>query len=79
MDSRSRQNIAEIEKQLGHATGIGLIERGECPRGALTPVACTFCECGHMLDCHYPKTCEEAECSHYRREVESESYYSDEE
>ncbi len=65
MDESSRQSIEEIESHLGHATGIGAIDRGECPCYAITPIACTFCSYGHMLDCHYPKTCEEAQCDHY--------------
>jgi hypothetical protein len=23
-----------------------------------------FCSTGHMLECHYPMTCDEAKCSH---------------
>jgi hypothetical protein len=68
MDQASRDNIAKAEKALGHATGIGLIDRGQCPRGAVLATACMFCPNGHMLDCHYPKTCEEANCSHYQEE-----------
>lgn len=26
-----------------------------------------FCHCGHMLECHFPYTCEEAACSHLAR------------
>lgn len=51
-------------------------ERGarECPIvGAKVPVIrCTFCPYGHMLECHYPNTCEEAECSHWETEIENE-------
>lgn len=65
MDEESKRVIKEAEERLGHATGIGQIDRGECPVHALSPVACTFCEFGHALDCHYPKTCGEAKCSHY--------------
>jgi len=45
--------------------GITKIIRGDCPRGALSPIACTFCTFGHMTECHYPYTCKESECSHY--------------
>lgn len=65
MDEQCKKNIEETEQQLGHATGIGAISRNECPRGARLATACAFCHYGHMLDCHYPKTCEQAECSHY--------------
>jgi hypothetical protein len=72
MDNESKQHIAEVEELLGHATGIGKIDRGECPTQASNPVACTFCPYGHMLDCHYPQTCEEAQCSHYQLSAEEE-------
>lgn len=32
-----------------------------CPN----PMAQMFCPYGHMTECHYPYTCDEAECSHY--------------
>lgn len=78
MDDQSRINIEEAEK-IGGPTGIGKIDRGECPTGATSPMACMFCPYGHMLECHFPLTCEEAECSHYLREIESEDYYPEEE
>ena len=45
---------------------------GTCPQGGANPMACMFCQYGHMTDCHYPLTCDEAECSHYRAEMEAE-------
>lgn len=66
MDAKSRKNIEEIETTSRYPTGIGRIDRGECPRGALSPAACMLCDCGHMLECHFPNTCEEAECDHYK-------------
>jgi hypothetical protein len=76
MDEASRLNIAELEK-LGGPTGIGKIDRGECPIGAVNPMGCMLCPYGHMLECHHPYTCEEAQCSHYRREIETEDYGPD--
>lgn len=35
-------------------------------------IRCMFCSYGHMLECHYPLTCEEAECDHYKAELEEE-------
>ena len=32
-------------------------------------MAAFFCPTGHMLECHYPMTCSEAECEHYQREM----------
>ena len=28
-----------------------------------------LCSYGHMLECHYPMTCEEAHCTHYEAQV----------
>lgn len=45
--------------------GMDLIKAGNCPRGALSPMACMFCSTGHMTECHYPMSCGEAQCSHF--------------
>jgi hypothetical protein len=34
-----------------------------CP----TPMHAMFCSFGHMLECHYPMTCTEAQCNHLDR------------
>jgi hypothetical protein len=47
-------------------TGAYRTLNGECPVGGANPMACMFCAYGHMTNCHYPLTCEEAECSHYK-------------
>jgi hypothetical protein len=49
-------------------TGIETIESGNCPIGYSSPMACMFCEFGHLTECHYPANCEEANCSHYQIE-----------
>lgn len=72
LDEKSRANIAEIEAHSRFPTGIGRIDRGECPTGAPNPIACTFCPYGHMLECHYPYTCEHVECEHYQRAMGAE-------
>lgn len=46
---------------------------GGCPMGGASPMACMFCLYGHMTECHYPLTCEEAKCSHYLEEVRHEN------
>lgn len=40
-------------------------------------MSCMFCPYGHMLECHYPMTCEEAECDHYQIETNEYDDYSD--
>lgn len=47
-----------------YPAGIDLISAGKCPRGAVSPMACMICPTGHMLECHHPMTCEEANCYH---------------
>jgi len=49
--------------------GIAKTSTGQCPLGHVSPMACMFCRFGHMTNCHYPATCEEANCSHYQSEV----------
>lgn len=67
MDDRTRTHIREMEANARFPTGVGKIDRGECPTGAIYPMACMFCPFGHMLECHHPYTCEEVECSHYKQ------------
>lgn len=33
-------------------------------RGPMAGMAAMFCLCGHMTECHWPFTCEEAACGH---------------
>ncbi len=58
--------------------GIVKTSTGQCSLGATNPLACMFCQFGHMTDCHYPHTCEEANCSHYQAEMEVEGYIPEE-
>lgn len=57
-------------REIINKQGITKIANGECPTGASSPMACMFCPYGHMTECHYPQTCEEAKCSHYQQEIE---------
>ncbi len=61
-----------MEAKSRFPTGVELIERGECPRHGPTPMSCMFCVYGHMLECHYPYTCDEVECSHHLAALEAE-------
>jgi hypothetical protein len=73
MDEENRRHILEIEKISRFPTGIGRIDRGECPLGRLNPMVCMFCSYGHMLECHHPMTCEKAECSHWQMQMDEEA------
>ena len=51
-----------------------------CPareNARMTPFACMMCPYGHMTSCHFPYTCEEADCDHYHQDIENE-FYGDE-
>lgn len=52
--------------------GIDLIKEGKCPIKVATPIGCTFCRFGHMTECHFPKNCEDARCSHWEASKEVE-------
>lgn len=49
--------------------GADVIRAGECPVGGAGPMACFFCSYGHMTECHYPQSCAEARCGHYREDA----------
>ncbi|MDD5010462.1 MAG: hypothetical protein PHC68_18940 [Syntrophorhabdaceae bacterium] len=51
-------------------SGLAKIAAGECPINAKSAMACTFCHFGHLLECHHPMTCEQAQCSHCQREAD---------
>ena len=65
----------KIPKEFRERMGAWKTLHGECELGKANPMACMFCSFGHMTECHYPHTCEEAECSHYQREMEEEEIY----
>ena len=56
--------------------GVTKTLQGDCPRGGASPMACMFCQFGHMTDCHYPLTCEEADCSHHQEETRDAGEYA---
>jgi hypothetical protein len=47
-----------------YSMGVTKVREGICPRHAISPIACMTCAYGHMTECHWPKTCGEANCSH---------------
>jgi len=47
-----------------YPAGVDLIKTGKCPAGRVFRWTCMFCDEGHMLECHYGMTCEEAQCDH---------------
>ncbi len=53
----------------GSSTALVANPKCVCPN-AMAPM---FCPYGHMLECHYPMTCEEAQCEHFKREEESDN------
>lgn len=53
--------------------GMTKITEARCPIGATNPIACWPCLYGHATECHYPLSCEEAQCSHLVRIDEEEA------
>lgn len=53
-----------------HLAGMDLIRAGRCPLGAQHPMACWTCPVGHATECHFPSTCEEAQCGHLAAAME---------
>jgi hypothetical protein len=41
-----------------------------CP----SPVQVMVCPYGHLLECHYQMTCEQAECGHYKAATEEDDF-----
>jgi len=56
----------EVAKQLGVPGN----DQCVCPN----PMAAMACPFGHMLECHYPKDCREALCSHFMNSCDFEFY-----
>ena len=51
----------------------GLAPNPECL--CFHPMAAMFCSFGHMLECHYPMSCEEAVCAHFLDQIDGEEEY----
>ena len=55
-----------------YESGKAKIDSGRCPIGASNVVACMFCTFGHMLECHHPLNCREANCEHWQARTAEE-------
>jgi hypothetical protein len=53
--------------QYGTSRDLGRPEMPANPDCRCNPMQAMFCPYGHMLECHVPMTCREAECGHYQR------------
>lgn len=62
---------------LHYPPGIDRIKTGECPENHILPMACMYCACGHMTECHHPMDCEEANCGHFLDQQQAEGYYTE--
>ena len=56
----------------GASRDLGSIAIPANPKCQCNPMQATFCIYGHMLECHFPQNCREAECDHYKRALENE-------
>jgi len=76
-----KQSLAEVLKEKGvlEADAVAMAEKevdsmgsmktatGKCPKGCTSPLDCLTCSTGHMMVCHYPLTCYEANCIYQQR------------
>lgn len=53
----------------GYPAGVVMIDMDLCGIGAATPMSCMFCQYGHLNECHFPRNCQQAQCSHLTRYV----------
>ena len=60
-------DILKVDARYGTSRDLGdkLIHAN--PQCKCSPMQAMFCPYGHMLECHYPKTCNEAQCDHRAR------------
>ncbi len=70
MTEATRECLRQLGELQGRPTGILRIEMGECPWGATAGISCVLCSSGHLMDCHFPQSCEEAQCEHWKRAQE---------
>ena len=62
-----RQAVEQV-----NSMGVTKTFTGACPVGGDNPMLCMLCQYGHITNCHYPYTCDEAKCAHYQAELEAE-------
>jgi len=75
----SKDEASRIASKEVDSLGVVKTATGQCPLRGAAAMACMFCQYGHLTDCHYPRTCEEANCSHYQEEMAGEIVELDEE
>ncbi len=68
--NRMFDDIEAAVKNFGMAGNIDRNKYDSCQ--CSTVMEATFCQTGHMLECHYPMTCSQARCIHYEKEADSE-------
>lgn len=58
-----------------------MLPPGQNPACICNPLTAApmFCPYGHLTECHYPLSCEEAQCSHYNSQVAMEDEEGDDE
>jgi hypothetical protein len=69
IDETEAQEMAKREVE---RMGVYRTNNGSCPRGCDNVMACMFCPTGHTTECHYPYSCEEANCGHYQTQLAKE-------
>ena len=66
-----KQTTVKLSNEQWRDIATKLTPWGSCPANQnkrVEMIACALCPYGHLTDCHYPKSCSQANCSHYQRE-----------
>lgn len=76
LQTRRRTGIFFGELMTLHAypSGVDMLKFHLCGIGAANPMTCMLaCRFGHLMECHFPRTCEEAKCSHLAKYQDCEA------
>lgn len=63
----SNEEAEEKAGKLISSMGATKTKLGLCPLGKVSAVSCAFCPYGHLTECHFPRDCKQANCSHYQQ------------
>jgi len=62
-------NIDIPQEPTQYEPGMAKIDQALCPIGEVNYLACMFCVHGHLLECHHPKNCADANCQHWQARI----------
>jgi hypothetical protein len=66
-----------FSKAMGSPGGDDEATRADPNCQCTTVAAALLCRTGHLLECHFPQSCESAQCSHWQRNQEPAASVAD--